>query len=114
VHLQPLVAPLGRELRASIDFFRASKGERRVAKFLVSGARPRSDFILQLLQTELAVVCKACSHPGIKLFPVPPTNDGVEQVAPPGTVAIGLAGNVSRLVQGAKVQTSYLQSLGAR
>lgn len=91
VHLQPLVAPLGRELRASIDFFEHQR-EKTVSKILVSGGAARSDFILQLLQTELAVVCKAWfPTQGLKLSLSPQQMTEVEQVSTTLTVAIGAA-----------------------
>ena len=57
-HLQPLVAPLGRELRASIDFFEHQR-EKTVNKVLISGGAARSEFLIQLLRAELGVTCKA-------------------------------------------------------
>ena len=90
-HLQPLVAPLGRELRASIDFFEHQR-EITVGKILVSGGAARSDFILQLLQTELAVVCKAWfPTQGLKLSLSPQQMTEVEQVSATLAVAIGSA-----------------------
>ncbi len=90
-HLQPLVAPLGRELRASIDFFEHQR-ETTVSKILVSGGAARSDFVLQLLQAELAVACKAW-YPtqGLKLSLSPQQLTEVEQVSTTLTVAIGSA-----------------------
>ena len=90
-HLQPLVAPLGRELRASIDFFEHQR-EATVGKILVSGGAARSDFILQLLQTELAVVCKAWfPTQGLKLSLSAQQMTEVEQVSTTLAVAIGSA-----------------------
>lgn len=91
VHLQPLIAPLGRELRASIDFFEHQK-ETPVSKILVSGGAARSEFLVQLLQTELAVACKAWfPTEGIKLNLPAQQMTEVEQVASTLTVAIGSA-----------------------
>ena len=53
-HLRPLVAGLGRELRASIDFM-SINAKKPSSKILISGAASRSKFLVQLLQTELAV-----------------------------------------------------------
>jgi type IV pilus assembly protein PilM len=90
-HLQPLIAPLGRELRASIDFFEHQR-EKTVGKILVCGGAARSDFILQLLQTELAVVCKAWfPTQGLKLSLSAQQMTEVEQVSTTLTVAIGSA-----------------------
>jgi Tfp pilus assembly PilM family ATPase len=91
VHLQPLVAPLGRELRASIDFFEHQR-EATVGKILVSGGAARSDFILQLLQTELAVACKAWfPTQGLQLSLSAQQMTEVEQVSTTLAVAIGSA-----------------------
>jgi type IV pilus assembly protein PilM len=91
VHLQPLVAPLGRELRASIDFFEHQR-EKNVSKIMVSGGASRSEFILQLLQTELAVQCKAW-YPteGLKLSLSAQQMAEIEQVSSTLAVAIGSA-----------------------
>jgi type IV pilus assembly protein PilM len=91
VHLQPLIAPLGRELRASIDFFEHQR-EKTVSKILVSGGAARSEFLLQLLQTELAVVCKAW-YPteGLRLALPSQQMTEVEQISSTLTVAIGSA-----------------------
>ena len=89
--MQPLVAPLGRELRASIDFFEHQR-EKTVNKILISGGAARSEFLLQLLQTELGVTCKAWFPTGgseASLSPQQMTE--VEQVSSVLTNAIGSA-----------------------
>lgn len=89
VHLQPLVEPLGRELRASIDFFEHQRGK-SVSKIMASGGAARSDFILQLLQTELAVVCKAWfPTEGLQMTLPGQQATEIEQVSSTLTVAIG-------------------------
>src|ERR1017187_6284257 len=55
--LEALLVPLGRELRASIDFFE-HQHDRPVAHIYLSGGSARSEFVLQTLQRELAVECK--------------------------------------------------------
>jgi type IV pilus assembly protein PilM len=90
-HLQPLIAPLGRELRASIDFFEHQR-EKTVGQVLISGGAARSDFIVQMLQSELVVTSKAW-YPtnGIKLnLPAQQVSE-VEQTATQLAVAIGSA-----------------------
>ena len=90
-HLQPLVSPLGRELRASIDFFEHQR-EKTVNKILISGGPARSEFLLQLLQTELGVTCKAWfPTEGLKLSLAPQQMTEVEQVSSVLTNAIGSA-----------------------
>lgn len=90
-HLQPLVAALGRELRASIDFFEHQR-EKTVNRILISGGAARSEFLVQLLQTELAVMCKAWfPTEGIKLSLSAQQMTEVEQVSSVLTNAIGTA-----------------------
>ncbi|MBU6401437.1 MAG: pilus assembly protein PilM [Verrucomicrobia bacterium] len=89
--LQPLIVPLGRELRASIDFFEHQQ-DKVVGQIFVSGGSARSEFIVQNLQTELMVPCKRW-NPVTFLNPtLPPQQMGeVEQIAPQLTVAVGVA-----------------------
>jgi type IV pilus assembly protein PilM len=90
-HLQPLVAALGRELRASIDFFEHQR-EKTVNRILISGGAARSEFLVQLLQTELAVMCKAWfPTEGIKLSLSSQQMTELEQVSSVLTNAIGSA-----------------------
>ncbi len=90
-HLQPLVAPLGRELRASIDFFEHQQ-EKTVQRVLICGGAARSEFLLQLLQAELGVACKAWfPTEGMKLSLAPQQMTEIEQVSSVLAVAIGSA-----------------------
>jgi type IV pilus assembly protein PilM len=90
-HLQPLVASLGRELRASIDFFEHQR-EKTVNRILISGGAARSEFLVQLLQTELAVMCKAWfPTEGLKLTLSSQQMTEIEQVSSVLTNAIGSA-----------------------
>jgi len=90
-HLQPLVAPLGRELRASIDFFEHQR-EKTVSKVLISGGAARSEFLVQMLQAELGVPCKAWfPTEGMKLSLAPQQMTEIEQVSSVLAVAIGSA-----------------------
>ncbi len=90
-HLQPLVAPLGRELRASIDFFEHQR-EKTVNKIFISGGAARSEFLVQLLQAELGVACKAWfPTEGMKLSLAPQQMTELEQVSSVLAVAIGSA-----------------------
>lgn len=89
--LQPLLSPLGRELRASIDFFEHQQ-DKTVGQIYVSGGAARSDFMLQVMQAELMVPCQSW-NPAIFLNPaLPPQLVGeLEGLAPQLTVAIGAA-----------------------
>jgi type IV pilus assembly protein PilM len=89
--LQRLVMPLGRELRASIDFFE-HQHDKTVTSVFVSGGSARSPFIVQTLQEELMVPCKTWNPTGFLNATLPPQQMGeIEQVAPQLTVAIGAA-----------------------
>jgi type IV pilus assembly protein PilM len=89
--LEALLVPLGRELRASIDFFE-HQHDRPVAQVYLSGGSARSEFVLQTLQRELAVECKLW-NPAVNLQLALPQQQAAEiaHVAPQLTVAIGAA-----------------------
>jgi type IV pilus assembly protein PilM len=55
--LELQVLPLGRELRASLDFFE-HQHDRPVTQVFVSGGSARSEMILQMLHAELVAECK--------------------------------------------------------
>lgn len=89
--LEALLVPLGRELRASIDFFE-HQHDRPVARVYLSGGSARSEFVLQTLQRELAVECKLwnpAAHLQLALSSQQAAE--IEHVAPQLTVAIGAA-----------------------
>ncbi len=88
-NLLPLLTPLGRELRASIDFFEHQQ-DKTVSQVFVSGAAARSDYFIQALQAELIVPCKQwnpTSYLELSLPPQPRAELG--QVASLLAVAIG-------------------------
>ena len=90
-HLQPLISPLGRELRASMDFFE-HQCERTVGKALISGAAARSEFILQLLQAELGVVCQPwVPTSAVQLSLAPQQMSELDQISGQLAVALGAA-----------------------
>jgi type IV pilus assembly protein PilM len=87
----PLLAPLGRELRASIDFFE-HQHEKTLSHVYISGGAARSDFLVQALQSELMVPCQAWNPTAFMILALPPQQIGeVEQIAPQLTVAVGAA-----------------------
>ena len=90
-NLEALVTPLGRELRASIDFFEHQQ-DKTVSAVYISGGSARSEFIVQLLQTELMVECKPW-NPVSSLEPTLPPQQAAEidHVAPQLAVAVGAA-----------------------
>lgn len=89
--LEPLIVPLGRELRASIDCFEHQQ-DRAVTQVYVSGASARSEFIVQALQAELMLECKAWNPLTFAELTLPPEQAGeFEAAAPQLTVAVGAA-----------------------
>jgi type IV pilus assembly protein PilM len=89
--LESLLTPLGRELRASIDFFE-HQHDRPVTQVYVNGASARSEFILQSLQNEMMVECKTWDPTGFLQMALPPEQAAeVGLVAPQLTVALGAA-----------------------
>ncbi len=87
--LESLVLPLGRELRASVDFFEHQQ-DKPITGVFITGASARSEFIVRALQTDLAVECKPW-NPMTFLQPVlsAPLAAELEPAAPQLTVAIG-------------------------
>ena len=89
--LENLMMPLGRELRASIDFFEHQQ-EKTVSQVFVSGASAGSELILQILQGELSAECKTWNPAGTFELQLPaPQAADLEHIAPQLTVAIGAA-----------------------
>lgn len=90
-NLEALVLPLGRELRASIDFFE-HQYDQTVGQIFISGGSARSDFIVQTLQTELMADCKAWNPLSFLELALPPQQAAeIEHVAPQLAVAVGAA-----------------------
>ena len=89
--LEALVSPLGRELRASIDFFEHQQ-DRTVSRVFVTGGSANSEHVLQVLQNELMVECKTW-NPAVSLQIALPEPQAAEfsQVAPQLSVALGAA-----------------------
>ena len=89
--LETHVLPLGRELRASLDFFEHQQ-DWPVSHVYVSGGTARSELIVQMLHSELVVECKSW-NPTASLQLALPGQQAVEieHVAPQLTVAIGAA-----------------------
>ncbi len=89
--LEVVVRPLGRELRALIDFFEHQQ-DLQVRQVYVCGATARSDCILQILQTELMVECKRWNPvAGLKLALPPDQMAELENAAPLLACAVGCA-----------------------
>jgi Tfp pilus assembly PilM family ATPase len=89
--MEPLLATLGRELRASIDFFEHQQ-DKAVSQAFISGGSARSEFILQTLQAELMVQCKSWNPVSFLDLALPPKEMAeIEQAAPQLAVAVGAA-----------------------
>jgi type IV pilus assembly protein PilM len=89
--LENLISPLGRELRASVDFFEHQQ-DRTVGHIFISGGSARSEFIVQSLRTELGVECKTWNPAATLQLALPPQQAAeMEHIAPQLTVAIGAA-----------------------
>src|SRR5882724_4835173 len=93
-NLEPLLIPLGRELRASVDFFEHQQ-DRTVSQIFISGGSARSEFILKALEAELVSPCKTWNPTTtLQLALSPMQSSEIEQVAPQLAVAIGTAAMV--------------------
>ena len=89
--LESMVLPLGRELRASIDFFE-HQYDKAVSQVFISGGSSRSEFIVQTLGAELMVPCKTWTPLSFLQVSLPPQQTAeIDQVAPQLGVAIGAA-----------------------
>ena len=89
--LESLLTPLGRELRASLDFFE-HQHDRPVSQVFLSGGSSRSDFVVESLRRELIADCKTWNPTTfLKLTLSPEQAAEIEHVAPQLTAAIGAA-----------------------
>jgi len=89
--LEGFLTPLGRELRASIDFFEHQQ-DKTVHHIFLSGGSAQSDLIVKALQAELMVDCKPWNALGFLRMDLPAQQAAeIEQVAPQLTVAVGAA-----------------------
>lgn len=87
--LESIITPLGRELRASIDFFE-HQADRAVGCAYLTGGSTRSEFIVQSLQQELMIEAKTWNPTSALKLELPPQQAAeLEQVAPQLAVAIG-------------------------
>jgi type IV pilus assembly protein PilM len=89
--LETLVSPLGRELRASLDFFEHQQ-DRPVTQIFVGGGSARSEMILQMLHTEMLADCKTWNPTGFLQLALPGQQSvEIEHVGSQLAVAIGAA-----------------------
>jgi type IV pilus assembly protein PilM len=89
--MQMLVLPLGREIRASLDFFE-HQHDRPVTQVYLSGASARSEMIVEMLHSELLVECKTWNPTSALQMALSGQQAvEIEHVGPQLTVAIGAA-----------------------
>jgi type IV pilus assembly protein PilM len=89
--LQMQVIPLGREIRASLDFFEHQQ-DRPVSQVYFCGATARSEMIIEMLHSEILVDCKTWNPTGSLQLALPGAQAvELENIAPQLTVAIGTA-----------------------
>ena len=94
-NLEPLIHPLGRELRASMDFYE-NHHDKAISKVFMSGGSACGELIVEALQTELMVSCQVWAPTKFMQLMVPPEKvDELEQVGPKLTVAVGEIGRAS-------------------
>lgn len=89
--LEMQVLPLGRELRASLDFFEHQQ-DRPVTQVYVSGGSARSEMILEILRAELIVECKTWNPTRFLQLALPGQQAvEIEHIGSQLTVAVGAA-----------------------
>lgn len=89
--LEMQVQPLGRELRASLDFFE-HQNDRAVSQVYVSGGSARSEMILQILHGEMIVECKTWNPTTFLQLALPGQQAvEIEHIGPQLAVAVGAA-----------------------
>jgi len=89
--LEAVLVPLGRELRASVDFFEHQQ-DRPVSTVFVTGGSSRSEFVLQVLQQELMIETRTWNPTSfLKLELTPEQAAEIEMVSPQLAVAVGAA-----------------------
>jgi type IV pilus assembly protein PilM len=89
--LEMQVMPLGRELRASLDFFEHQQ-DRPVQQIYVSGGAAQSQMILDMLHAEMVAECKTWNPVGFLQLALPGQQAvEIEHIGPQLSVAIGAA-----------------------
>ena len=89
--LDMVINPLGRELRASIDFFE-HHNDKTVTEVYVSGGTAANDTILEILQGELMVACKRWDPTPYFDLRLPPEKRGeIDTSASQLATALGVA-----------------------
>jgi type IV pilus assembly protein PilM len=85
------VTPLGRELRASLDFFE-HQSDRPISQVFVTGSAAKSEMFLEMLRSEMIVECKAWNPTTFLQLALPGQQAvEIEHTGPQLSVAIGAA-----------------------
>jgi Tfp pilus assembly PilM family ATPase len=85
------VGPLGRKLRASLDFFEHQQ-DRPVSQIYVSGAAAKSEMFLEMLRMEMIAECKMWNPATFLQLALPGQQTvEIEHIGPQLGVAIGAA-----------------------
>ena len=89
--LQMQVIPLGREIRASLDFFEHQQ-DRPISQIFVSGAAAQSEIFLEILHAEMIAECKMWNPTTFLQLALPGQQAvEIEHVGPQLGVAVGAA-----------------------
>jgi len=89
--LESVLIPLGRELRASIDFFEHQQDQPVSAVFMTGGST-RSEFVVQILQQELMIETRTWNPTSFLKLELSPQQAGeIEHASSQLAVAVGVA-----------------------
>ncbi len=89
--LEAVINPLGRELRASLDFFE-HQHDKPISQVFVSGGSARNEIIIQALQTELMVPCRNWNPARFLQGTLSADRQAeIDQLSPQFSVAVGSA-----------------------
>lgn len=89
--VEVFMAPLARELRASIDYFEHQQ-DKPVSRVYLSGGSTRSELIMHVLQSELMTACVTWNPVAALQLDLPPAQKAeIDQIGPQLGVAVGAA-----------------------
>lgn len=89
--LESVLTPLGRELRASIDFFEHQQ-DRPVSAVFMTGGSTRSEFVVQVIQQELMIETRTWNPTSFLKLELSPQQTGeIEHASSQLAVAVGIA-----------------------
>lgn len=92
--LEMVLTPLGRELRASIDFFEHQQ-DVTVSTVYISGGSAQGESLLRAMQNEIMVPCKPWQPAGMFPLSLPPEQkEQFPQIAPQLVIALGAVASI--------------------